>query len=205
MAKRDAFKCVLVEAVGTFLFALAVFSGVDPLAAGLVLMAALYIGSHGHEAQLNSAVSFAGWFSGRMSFEEFAAVVGGQIVGALGAAVLTIKLGGGPHLGSGAALRMMGLTEVITAFVFVSVAMVLLDRFKSQEHYGLILGLTATGLIKLGGYFNPSLAIGCMLHSTALMGAGIAPKEHIIAYIVMPLVGAALAVWYGDYVHGSKK
>lgn len=208
VVKKGALQCALVEAVGTFLLALTIFQTRDPLAIGLLLMAALYIGSHAHVPYLNSAVSFGEWFSGEIDINAFFVTLAGQVAGALGAAALSVRLGGSPMLAGGMAVHLMGLTEAITTFVFVSVVMSVLahtERFKNSDIYGLIIGLTATGLIMLGGLFNPAIALGIMLYNGMVAGMGAAPVEHIVCYVVIPFVGAILAVWFHEYVRGMKK
>lgn len=208
--KKGALQCALVEAVGTFLLALTVFQTRDPLAIGLILMAALYFGAHGHIPHLNSAVSFGEWFSGSIDLNDFLIAVGGQLVGVLGAAKLSMSLSNAaPMLHSGMQTTMLGLTELITTFVFVSVVISVLsntDRFKNTDIYGLVIGLTATGLAILGGgaaVFNPSIALGCLFHCK-MLGMELA-REHVVAYVLVPFVAAVLAVWYHDHIRGSKK
>lgn len=212
--KKGALQCALVEAVGTFLLALTVFQSGDPLAIGLILMAALYLGSHGHVPYLNAAVSFGEWFAGNIDLNDFLVTVVGQLVGVLGAARLSASMSGAvpPLVRSGMQTHMMGLTEALTTFVFVSVVMVAIsqaDRFKNSDLYGLVIGLTATGLIILGGgasIFNPAIALGVMVHNSILSGmVGTAPTSHIVAYVLVPFVGAILAVWFQDYVRGAKR
>lgn len=210
--KKGALQCALVEAVGTFLLALTVFQTRDPLAIGLMLMAALYFGAHGHVPYLNSAVSFGEWFSGSISLNDFLVTVGGQVVGALGAAMLSMRISEtAPMLHGGMKTQMLGLTEVLTTFVFVSVVMAALsqtDRFKNSDLYGLVIGLTATGLVILGGgaaLFNPSIALAVMIHCKALGMAEAVPTAHVVAYVLVPFVGAILAVWFHEYVRGMKK
>lgn len=211
--KKGALQCALVEAVGTFLLALTVFQTGDPLAIGLILMAALYIGSHGHVPYLNSAVSFGEWFSGAIDLNDFFVTIVGQIIGAIGAARLSASIGSGAMspMQGGMATHMLGLTEAITTFVFVSVVMSALsqsDRFKNSDLYGLVIGLTATGLIILSGraaVFNPAIALGVMIHNRMFAGIEGVPMASIVAYVLVPFVGAILAVWFHDYVRGMKK
>jgi len=207
--KKGALQCALVEAVGTFLLALTVFQTRDPLAIGLILMAALYIGAHGHVPYLNSAVSFGEWFSGAIDLNGFIVTLVGQLIGAVGAALLSARMSGTlPMLHSGMAPHMMGLTEAITTFVFVSVVMSVASQ-KGSELYGLVIGLAATGLVILGGgaaVFNPAIALGVMVHNGMFGGmVGAAPTAHLVAYVIVPFVGAILAVWYHDSVRGMKK
>lgn len=202
--KKGALQCALVEAVGTFLLALTVFQTRDPLAIGLILMAALYLGAHGHVPYLNSAVSFGEWFSGSIDLNDFLVTVGGQVVGALGAVVVAVNLGGAPMLPNGMPTH-LGLAEVIASFVFVSVVMAVLsqtDRLKNTDLYGLVIGLTATGLAILSrgaALFNPAIALGVMIHYKTFM------MEHVVAFVLVPFVGAILAVWFHEYVRGMKK
>jgi glycerol uptake facilitator-like aquaporin len=210
--KKGALQCALVEAVGTFLLALTVFQTRDPLAIGLVLMAALYFGAHGHIPYLNSAVGFGEWFSGSIDLNDFLVTLGGQVVGAVGAAILSTRLSeAAPMLHGGMKTHMLGLTEVLTTFVFVSVVMAMLsqaDRLKNTDLYGLVIGLTATGLIILGGgaaLFNPAIALGVIIHCKMLGMAEAVQMPHVVAYVLVPFVGAILAVWYYDYVRGMKK
>src|SRR5271154_4076483 len=112
--KKGALQCALVEAVGTFLLALTVFQTRDPLAIGLILMAALYLGAHGHVPYLNAAVGFGEWFSGSIDLNDFLLTLGGQIAGAFGAVVLSKNLSDmPPMLHVGAKAHMLGLSEVI--------------------------------------------------------------------------------------------
>jgi glycerol uptake facilitator-like aquaporin len=208
VVKKGAFQCALVEAVGTFLLALTVFQTRDPLAIGLILMAALYIGTHAHMPSLNSAVSFAEWFSGEIDLNAFFVCLGGQVAGAVGAAVLSARLSGSvPLLHSGLPHHMMGLTEAITTFVFVSVVMSVLTH-KHNELGALIIGLTTTGLIIVGGgasLFNPAIALAVMIHNRLLAGMEGAQMAHIVGFVLVPFVGAILAVWFHDFVRGMKK
>ncbi len=214
--KKGALQCALVEALGTFLLALTAFQTGDPLTIGLVLMAAMYIGTHTHIPAYNSAVSFAEWFSGKIDLNSFFVALGGQVVGAIAAAKLSYALNAGsaPMLpASGMAGHMLGLTEAITTFVFVSVVMIAVcqtDRFKNSDIYGLIVGLSATGLIRLAGglaIFNPAIALGVMVHNR-MVGASTGeamPTGHVVPYVIVPFVAAMLAVWFHDYIRGSKK
>lgn len=213
--KEGALQCALVEAVGTFLLALTVFYTRDPLAIGLVLMAALYLGSHGHIPYFNSAVSFGEWFSGSIDLDDFLVTVIGQIIGALAAAKLAYSMSGMmyPLHANGMHPNMIGLFEVITTFVFVSVVLVAIaqaERFKNNGLYGLIIGLTATGLVKLGGgasLFNPAIAFAVVVHHRMAASEAVQtiPTEHVVAYVLVPLVGAILAVWFHDYMRAMKK
>lgn len=206
--KKGALQCALVEAVGTFLLALTVFQTRDPLAIGLILMAALYFGAHGHVPYLNSAVSFGEWFSGSIDLNDFFVTISGQVVGALGAAILSTRLSeAAPMLHGAMKTQMLGLTEVLTTFVFVSVVMAALSH-KNSEVYGMVIGLAATGLIILGGgaaLFNPAIALGVLIHCKMLGMADAMSNAHVVAYVLVPFVGAILAVWYHDYVRGMKK
>lgn len=212
VVKKGALQCALVEAVGTFLLALTVFQTRDPIAIGLMLMAALYIGSHAHVPALNSAVSFAEWFSGANDLNCFFVALSGQVVGALGAALLSAALSGEAPMLHSRVPHHMGLTEAVTSFVFVAVVLSVLsqtDRFKHSDIYGLVIGFTTTALIILGGgvaVFNPAIALGVMVHNAFQNGVvGAVPTVHLVAYVFVPFVGAILAVWFHDFVRGMKK
>lgn len=211
--KKGAMQCALVEAVGTFLLALAVFQSGDPLAVGLILMAALYLGTHAHVPYLNTAVSFAEFFGKKIDINTFLMTTVAQILGAMGAGALSSRMSNAaPVLPMEGLPIHMGLTEMITTFVFVMVVMTVLsntDRFKNSDLYGLIIGLTATALIYLGkglAFFNPAIALGVMLYNRIILGADAAIAWPSIAiFVLVPFLGSILAVWFHEYVQGMKK
>ena len=211
VVKKGALQCALVEAVGTFLLALTVFQTSNPLAIGLVLMAALYIGSHAHVPYLNTAVSFAEYFGKKIDLNAFLATVAGQVVGAVGAAVLSSRLGGTPMLPTGGLPVHMALMEAVTTFVFVMVVMTVLsnaDRFKNSDIYGLVIGFTATGLVMLGGglaLFNPAIALAVMVYAKIMGVEVMVSMPSVVVFVLVPLVASVLAVWFHEYVQGMKK
>jgi glycerol uptake facilitator-like aquaporin len=214
--RKDVFQCALVEAVGTFLLALAVFQSGEPLAVGLILMAALYLGTHAHVPFLNTAVGFAAFFNKKIDLNAFVVTSVAQVIGALGAGMLSARMSNAvPVLPMRGLPMHMGLAEAIATFVFVMVVMTMvsnIDRLKNSDLYGLVIGLTATGLIYVTkglAFFNPAIALGIMLHNYMVIvpeeGVAVIEMPHLAIFVIVPFIGSVLAVWFYDYIQGMKK
>lgn len=203
---------LLGEAVGTFLLALAVFMSVGPLGAlgaGLVLMAALYMGCNTHVAHLNPAVTAGAWFAGQLDTKEFFAYLLAQLVGVFVACHVASSYGAGLMVDmQGLTAKTLALRELISSFVFVSVVASVVpssEKLKGDHHFGLFIGLTFAGLVmSFKALFNPAIALGYHMFSMTKGMAGAISNELLILVFV-PLLGGVLAAWHYGYMLGEKK
>jgi aquaporin Z len=194
-----------VEFVGTLLFVVAIFgavltqSSLAPLGIGAALAALVYAGGHVSGAHYNPAVSVAVVVRGRLPLADLAAYLGAQVLGALGAYLLSLGIFGDQldKLPSGLDLSGAVVAAFLAELVFTfALAWVVLNVATSRDHpvnsfYGLAIGLTVTaGAIAVGSIsgaaFNPAVTI-------ALTLAGVFEWKWIWLYLLAQVVGAALA------------
>ncbi len=195
----------LAEFIGTLLFVTAIFgvvlsqSDLAPLGIGAALTALVYAGGHISGAHFNPAISVAALIRGRLPLADLGPYVAAQLLGGLGAYLLSLGMFGDELDALPAGLDLDGV--VIAAFVAelvftFALAWVVLNTATSRDHpvnsfYGLAIGLTVTaGAIAVGSIsgaaFNPAVVF-------ALTVAGILQWKWIWLYLLAQLIGAALA------------
>ena len=186
-----------------------------------IVMMAYGVGniSGGH---VNPAVSLGVFMSGGMSGKDFGCYVIAQILGAFfGSGILAgiFQLGGIEDktggLGSNGLAGVGGnmfagiLVEVILTFLFV--ILILGVTSKNQNHGsfgGLIIGLTLVGIHIIGigltgTSVNPARSIGPAIITAITGNPG--PIKDLIAFIIGPFAGAALAAICYKYLESEKK
>ncbi|MCW0926787.1 MULTISPECIES: MIP/aquaporin family protein [Weissella] len=195
------------------------------LAFGLAVVAGAYAFGSISGGHFNPAVSFAAAINGRISWMDFLGYVVSQIIGAFagsavvlgfmkafGAPAATIKqVGfGQTNFTSPISFLSASLIEAFLTFVFVLVILMVTAKKNAaiSSVAPLVIGLTLAALIMLGlqatgGSLNParSLAPAAFL---AIFGSS-AAITNIGAYIVGPLVGAALAAVVAKFGLGSEE
>lgn len=179
------------------------------LAFGLIVIAMAYSIGTISGAHINPAVSLAMLINGRMDFKEFIVYVVSQLVGAVaGSAILQFFLSqsGESTASLGSTVLAEGLTtsggfiiEVLLTFLFVLVIVTVTGKNGDPHFAGLIIGLTLTAIILMGGTttgisLNPARSFG-----PALLEGG-AALSQLWLYFLAPLLGGALAAFVGKYV-----
>ena len=207
------FKNAISEFIGTFALvlvgtgAVVLDSGNTGLVAiamafGLTLMAMAYSVGTVSGAHLNPAVSLAMFVNKRMELKAFFVYVAAQLVGAL-AASLTLRFflvaSGKEIVSLGETVLAEGLSvsggfviETILTFLFVLVILTVTGRKGIPQMAGLVIGLTLTTLILIGGSltgasYNPARSFG-----PALVMGGVALSQ-LWFYTLSTLLGGALA------------
>ena len=220
----------VAELVGTGLLVIfgcgvAVVSGVNlvatALAFGLVLLCLVYIIGPISGCHVNPAVSLAMAINKRIKWPEFAGYVVAQCLGAIaGAAVLygvfalaKFNIGGvagdvtgllGQNGFSGNVTAWVALiAEVILTFAFVLTVVTTTGKKGAGAASGIIIGLSLAlvhllGIGITGTSVNPARSLG-----PALIVGGDALNQ-LWVFIVAPLVGAALAAAFAQYVLKSE-
>lgn len=207
------FKNAISEFIGTFALvlvgtgAVVLDSGNTGLVAiamafGLTLMAMAYSVGTVSGAHVNPAVSLAMFVNKRMELKAFFVYVAAQLVGAL-AASLTLRFflvaSGKEIVSLGETVLAEGLSvsggfviETILTFLFVLVILTVTGRKGNPQMAGLVIGLTLTTLILIGGSltgasYNPARSFG-----PALVMGGVALSQ-LWFYTLSTLLGGALA------------
>jgi len=196
-----------MELIGTLLLTLAVAGG-DPMAVGLVFMAILYYGSHISGGHYNPAVTTAVFVRGKMDLLEALKYILAQIVGALLALWLYAAATGNVFSheaavagSTGMAVFMEGLLAVV--FVWIVLQMNMSKRYKGNMVFGFVIGLTLTAVMILGGKVNPALSASVLLND-AFKGIPMADLNHILVYVISPLVGGAVAAGLFQYLNPTE-
>ncbi len=189
------------------------------LAFGLVIVAMAYSIGNVSGCHINPAVSFAMFISKKMTFKEFIAYVGAQIVGAfVGALLLALCVRGFGALGGNQiqeilasekdlltgelkfdALSYIGafVAEILLTFVFVMAILGVTDsKHHDGKHAGIVIGLALTlvhllGLGLTGTSVNPARSLAPAVLQ-AIDGNTLA-LQQVWIFILAPLVGGALA------------
>jgi aquaporin Z len=193
----------IVEFIGTFFLVLTVgCTGIGagagviaPLAIGAALMVMVFAGGHISGGHYNPAVTLGVLIRGKVKPVDVVPYWIAQFVGAVVAALLTIKVlrAGMPVTAilpkTGPAL----LAEFLFTFALVYVVLntATAEGTSGNSFYGLAIGMTVmTGAFAVGdisgGAFNPAVALGITL-------LGIATWNNIWIYLVANFAGGAIA------------
>jgi aquaporin Z len=197
------------------------------LAFGLSIVAMAYSIGNISGCHVNPAVSLGMVLSHRMSWKEFGVYVASQFVGAiLGALILELIFinSGIKNLGLGAnqvqgllvqngtittgSLWLGFLVEIVLTFVFVLAILGVTSKPEYSSWGGLVIGLTLTlvhllGIGLTGTSVNPARSFGPAL--IALMNGVTEPMKEIWIFLFAPLVGAALAAFFYNYLSQVKQ
>lgn len=183
------------------------------LAFGFIFIAMAYSIGTISGAHVNPAVSIAMFVNGRMSFTEFMVYVIAQLVGAVaGSAILQYILTqmGSDATNLGATVLADGLSvsggfmiELVLTFLFVLVIVAATGKKGDPHLAGMVIGVTLTALILMGGTttgvsLNPARSLG-----PALLMGGTALSQ-LWLYIVSPLLAGALAALVSKYTLDSE-
>lgn len=185
------------------------------LAFGLSIVAAAYAIGHISGCHVNPAVSLAVLINGGLSFADFVGYVIAQIAGAFAGSGILLFITKNSNLSgfgsngygelSAVGLSMTGavVVEIILTFVFVMTILGVTSSKKTSHIAGIVIGLTLTfvhiiGIPLTGTSVNPARSL-----APAVLEGGLA-LSHVWAFIIAPLVGAALAALVFKYVFAPK-
>lgn len=213
-------KKALAEALGTFTLVL-IGTGAIVLgdgqagllgigfAFGLTLMAMAYSVGTVSGAHVNPAVSLAMYLNKRISLPVLLSYVVAQLAGAVAASALLrffLDQSGKDTLNLGATTLAEGLTmpggfviEVVLTFIFILVILTVTGRQGDPHMAGIVIGLTLTFTIIMGGAttgvsLNPARSFGPAI----LMGG--AALSQLWMYTLSTLLGGALAAFTAKYL-----
>ncbi len=187
------------------------------LAFGLSIVAMAYSIGNISGCHVNPAVSLAVFLRKGLKPVEFLFYVIAQIIGAVAGVSLialifqmgnvTDMTGGFGSNGLGGVNGSFGagfLLEVVLTFLFVTAILgVTSDKFKHGSFGGLIIGLTLTfvhlvGIGLTGCSVNPARSLGSAIVAAASGNSD--PMGCVIVFIIAPLVGAAIAAVFYNYL-----
>lgn len=179
------------------------------LAFGLTLMAMAYSVGTVSGAHVNPAVSLAMFINKRIDLKAFIAYVVAQFAGALmGSLVLRFLLveAGKEVVSLGETVLADGFSmvggfavETILTFIFVLVILTVTGRNGNSTMAGLVIGLTLTAMIFMGGNLSgASLNIARSFGPAILIGG--AAVSQLWLYAVATLLGGALAAFVAKFV-----
>lgn len=187
------------------------------LAFGLSIVAMAYSIGNISGCHINPAVSLAVFLRKGLKPVEFLFYVIAQIIGAVAGVSLialifqmgnvTDMTGGFGSNGLGGVNGSFGagfLLEVVLTFLFVTAILgVTSDKFKHGSFGGLIIGLTLTfvhlvGIGLTGCSVNPARSLGSAIVAAASGNSD--PMRCVIVFIIAPLVGAAIAAVFYNYL-----
>jgi aquaporin Z len=202
-------KQYLLECVGTFFLVFTILSTGNPLAIGLILASAMYIGAPISGGHYNPAVTLSLWLRGTFSLIQIPGYVLSQISGAFIAGVFYYYLFG--KIVFPAPLASLGiikplLIEVLGTFIFCSV---FLESTTPQRPFspanGLIIGLSLTAISFMGGAlsggaFNPAAGLGPILFDVLKGGLS---YSFLPIYLLGPLGGGILASIFYLVMHNK--
>lgn len=190
----------LTEGIGTCILVVTIGLTTDPITAGLILIALLYVGFSITEVHFNPAVTLASWTVGRISTSGFFIRLAGQFGGAIAGASLVSwisVIGYIPRPAGSTGVAEFILLEVMfsTLFVLLFLYLVYPNTQRKRSLSGLIIGAAFAGC-----YLVMQSAIGFGMHP-ALNSAfslvdylqGGNSYQHLPIYFFAPLVAALIA------------
>lgn len=181
---------------------------------GIIIAAVIYSLGRVSGAHINPAVTIALFATKRFPAGDTVAYIIAQCIGAAAGSLLffltigteAVTIGGlgatapFPGIGYGQAI----LIEAIGTFVLMLVIMgVAVDKRAPPGFAGLIIGLTAAGIITMagnisGGSLNPARTFGPYIMDTLLGGSNLWTFFPI--YVIGPILGAVLAAVFYDRI-----
>ena len=195
-------KKYIVEFIGTFFLVFVIglcvldpgAATLAPLAIGSILMVMVYAGGYISGAHYNPAVTLGVWLRGKCELKDAFCYIIAQILAALTASLLVLKL----KAGSGIPAANFNVSHALIAefiFTFALVYVVLnvatSKKTAGNSYYGLAIGFTvmssayAIGNIS-GCAINPAVAVG-------LTVMGLSKLSNLWVFIVANFAAGALA------------
>lgn len=213
-------KKALAEVIGTFAL---VFIGTGAivsdsgdtgllaigLAFGLTLMAMAFSVGTVSGAHVNPAVSLAMLINKRLPVTDFVVYVVSQLVGALAASAVlrfVLSAAGREIVGLGETVLSEGVSvaggfviEMVLTFLFVLVILTVTGRQGNSQMAGLVIGLTLTAMIYMGGTLTGASLNAARSFGPAVFMGG-AALSQLWLYVASTLVGGALAAVVANFV-----
>lgn len=195
----------------TLAFSLTSFTG-NPIPAGLMLMAMIYVGAHISGAHYNPAISLGIFMRNRLNLNDFIMYVLFQTIGAFLSIIafyylteslfaselseeISLATSFTPELSEKIPLITSVAIESLLTFVLCITALtvMLLERYRNHVIGGFVIGLTLIALSSLlSGIFNPAIAIGALIWNMIKGGSFVGMNAFVI-YIVGSFGGGAVA------------
>ena len=198
-----------VEALGTFFLVLAVTMTSNPLAIGLMFMAMIYVTLHLSGGHFNPAITLAIWVRSGLGKRSLWGYWIAQLVGACVAIGFFMATTGQrflPHPAYDTDLWKTFSIEYLATFVLCLVVLSLLlhEKMRNHEIYGLVVGLTLTGLLFIAApvssaVLNPAIALGAVICDATKTGNILIPLTSI--YLTATLFAGASAAYIHRGIH----
>ncbi|HEV2916920.1 MAG TPA: aquaporin [Candidatus Babeliales bacterium] len=201
----------IVESLGTFFLAFAVcftsFTG-NPIPVGLMFMAMIYIGLHISGAHYNPVFSLAAFLQDRMDMATMCWYMASQCFGAflsIGLFSIITDIVFSPEIPMDAPLTLSMGMEFLLSFVLIltMLTVTLVERYKGHVQ-GLIMGLTLTAVVSIGGIFNPAIALAAVFMNILKDGmfVGLYP---VMIYIVSPFLASLAATYTYNFLNENHR
>jgi len=188
------------ELFGSLFLTLAVGLSGNPMAAGLILAALIYLFSDISGSHFNPAVSLAAWITGKISPDQLLFYVTAQLIGAVFGAFLVWQISGISHVASpshSTGTYEFIAVELLFSFLFVLLFLFMVYPSKKQRNpvFGLMIGLTFYGSYMIaepisGTGLNPALTSAFVLIDFLNNGFS---YYYLPIYIFAPLLGGLAA------------
>ncbi len=189
-------KRYVMEFIGTFFLTLVISLTGHPIAIGLILMAMIYAGGHISGGHFNPAVSFAMFLEKTLSLNAMLRYWAAQTLGATLALFKFMMVTNNmfvPEMTPGtsifAAMSLEALFVLVFCWVFLTMSS---HRYKQISEQGMIIGLTLTAMVFVGGLFNPAVAVGSLICNFVKIGTMV-DMPSILVYVVGPMIGSVAA------------
>lgn len=190
----------IAELIGSFFLVLAFGLTGNTLGSGLLIVAIIYLGGHISGAHYNPAVTLSFWAARAMSLKTFLWYLLNQLTGALLGCILVFFMAGTAlQVIPSSAASPIQYTSVELLFGFllcmVYLTLFLVPFFSNNKIYGLVIGITYTGILMVGqpvtgGLFNPTLAAAISIVDFFDRGES---YMYLHVYILSPAIGAIIA------------
>jgi glycerol uptake facilitator-like aquaporin len=188
------------ELIGSLFLTLAIGLSGNPVAAGLILAALIYLFSDISGSHFNPAISLAAWVSGKISLDQLLFYLAAQLIGAFFGAFLVWQISGITHVVNSSpstGTYEFVVVEFLFSFLFVLIFLFMVYPAKKQRNpvFGLMIGLTFYGCYIIaepisGTGLNPSLTSAFVLVDTFNNGIS---YFYLPIYILAPLLGGLAA------------
>lgn len=197
------------ELIGVFFLTVTVGLTVNPLAAGLILSALVYLFSDVSGAHFNPAVTFACWVRDEISTRQLWSYLIAQVSGAVPAVVFVWWVSGGTYVAepdsSTSTLQFIGLEFILSLFfVLVFLGMMFPPKRRKSPAFGFVIGLAFAACFIIaspitGTGINPVLTVAFIAADTINNGYS---YYYLPVYLFAPLLaGMAAAFVFGRLIN----
>jgi len=193
----------LIEFIGTFFLVSIIGLSGDPLAVGLGLAVLVYMGSHISGAHYNPVVSIAMFLNKKINSKELGFYTLSQCIASIFATIFINEIGNSDFsiVSQTSSIQQFFVAEII--FTFLLVFVILNVTTKSNQYYGLAIGLTLTaGAFSVGdisgAVFNPAVSFGpsfLNLINPDVLNNNIGSEEFFVYYLISSVIGSIIATF----------